>query len=127
MDKDICELYVHLTLLEIQEEQIKVSEKEKEEIAGGGIIRANLRIRNLPISFTENAIMSIVLLTQGVPGKQIVALVDLLTEYEGKEITMRTLSEMYPYGMYKEEVFMDYIDNYLKPNKVKWSELYGNE
>ena len=64
------------------------------------------------------------MLTKGVPGKGVALLIDCLTKHKGETITLKELTELYPWGFYKEEVCEDYIDNYLKPKKVKWAELY---
>ena len=79
----------------------------------------------LPLNFTPTGLLALTFLTEGRPGKAVVGLVDILTKFEGKdEITMSDIYDLYPNGMYNEKTFEDYIDNYLKPNKVKWAEIY---
>lgn len=80
------------------------------------------------IAFAESGIAGLNAIADGNPGRAIVVLIDLLTKYSepGKKklITSVDLADIYPFGHYSDEVLRDYIDNYIKPRKVKWSEIY---
>lgn len=87
------------------------------------IVRKRIEVMKLPIKFTGQALMAINALT-GVPGGAVVVLIDALTRHEGETVTMDKLSELYPFGFYDEDAFADYVDNHLKPHRVKWAEVY---
>lgn len=88
---------------------------------------ARLRIEGmkLPIEFTKTGFLAATALSEGNVGRMVTILIDCLTEYEGdRKITADKLAKLYPMGMYSNTAFEDYIDNYLKPRKVKWAEVY---
>jgi len=89
------------------------------------VLRKRISGLNLPIKFTPKAELIALILTEGNPGKMITLLIDCLTEFQGETIDENSLCEnLYPWGFYTYESFVDYIDNYIKPRKVKWSNIY---
>lgn len=87
------------------------------------IIQARIKAMNLPIEITDYGYMALLALVDR-PGAAVVALIDLLTKFEGKTIGTNEVAELYPFGFYTEESMIDYIDNYIKPGKIKWAEIY---
>jgi hypothetical protein len=88
------------------------------------IIDKRIEALDLPIKFNPMGKLTLLALSDSNPGRAISILIDCLTLHEGEEITADMLCRMYPWGHYNEATFVDYIDNYLKPRKVKWSEVY---
>lgn len=87
------------------------------------IVRKRIEVMKLPIKFTDQALLAINALTD-IPGGAVVIIVDALTRHEGETITVDKLAELYPFGFYDEGTFTDYVDNHLKPHRVKWAEVY---
>lgn len=87
------------------------------------VIRKRIEVMKLPIEFTSTGIMCFFLFPKSV-GAAVAMLIDCLTVYEGKKVDANLIGTLYPSGFYKEEALEDYIDNYLKPKKVKWSHVY---
>jgi translation elongation factor EF-1beta len=116
-----------LLLLMFMPDDPETDKKMLEELSEDfiyNILEKRISVFNLPISFTIKAYLYICLLVEGNPGKAITILIDALTEYEGKKVDLEDLIELYLFGFYNEKVCEDYIDNYLKPRKVKWAEIY---
>lgn len=88
------------------------------------VVKKRIESFKLPIEFDTPALMAVEGLAEGNPGKAVAILIDCLTHYEGGKVTPREIAMLYPWGFYNDSVFVDYVDNYLKPRKVKWSELY---
>lgn len=92
------------------------------------IVQKRITGYNLPIKFTDAALLYIAILSDGNPGKAMVILIDSLQRYGNDkdvvEVTTSDLCELYPWGFYTYDSFVDYIDNYLKNRKVKYSEIY---
>lgn len=87
------------------------------------IVKKRIEALKLPIKFTDWGLMAINALVR-VPGAAVALLIDALTMFENKEVTVSDLCELYPFGFYDEESFEKYIDDFLKPRKVKWAEIY---
>lgn len=87
------------------------------------IIEKRIEGLKLPIKFTDFALIAHLAFSDR-PAKSVIVLIDALTRYEGKTVTAEMLCELYPDGFYTEMAMIDYIDNYLKARKVKWSEIY---
>ena len=100
----------------------EVPEKDLSFLMGVAIKR--IKAIGLPINFTFPALIAAEALTEGNVGKMVTILVDCLTEYQDKVVTVEMLSHLYPMGFYDDRTFEDYIDNHLKPRKVKWAEIY---
>ena len=88
------------------------------------IIRKRIEAFNLPISFRDTGLLALEAIANGNPGRAIVCLIDCLHKFEGEEVTASKMCDLYPYGHYNEETFEDYVDNYLKTRKIKYSEIY---
>src|SRR4030042_1767272 len=90
------------------------------------VLENRIEVMKLPITFTIGAKLSILSFAK-VIGHMIIILIDCLTKYYVDKpvvIDCQKLIELYPFGFYREEVVIDYVDNYLKPRKVKWAEIY---
>jgi hypothetical protein len=110
------------TLLEVRPapvEQVKFLEEEfliK-------ILLKRIEVFKLPISFDTSGKMALLSFVDR-PGAVVALLIDCLNAYEGQVINAEKLAGLYPTGFYDEDTLSRYIDSYLKPKKVKWSELY---
>ena len=78
---------------------------------------------NLPIKFTPLALLSFTAFATNIGGA-ITILIDCLGKFEGQEVTVEKLCDLYPYGWYTEESFAKYVDEYLKPQKFEWAKVY---
>jgi hypothetical protein len=87
------------------------------------ILDKRIEVLKLPISFNLYAKIGMLALLDG-PGALVTLLIDALNKFEGKEVTVQMLCDLYPFGFYDDKSFEDYVDNYLKTRKVKWSEIY---
>lgn len=93
------------------------------------IVLSRVKQMKLPIDFSTYGLIAGIAVCENNPGRCISMLVDLMTKYDLNEnkrmrVTSREIADLYPWGHYKEEVFAEYVDSYLKPNKVKWAEIY---
>jgi len=87
------------------------------------IIKRRVEVLNLPLVLTNTGLWGTICFAKN-PGQAVVLLIDFLTRYEGEKLTANKLCELYPFGFYNEDALCDYIDNQIKPKKVKWSEIY---
>jgi hypothetical protein len=87
------------------------------------ILNKRIEVLKLPISFSDGAKNCILALTDR-PGSVMALLVDCLNNFEGQTVTSKELADLYPMGFYDEETMLRYIDEYLKPRKIKWAEIY---
>lgn len=87
------------------------------------IVQKRIDAFELPIKFTPIALVAIHALVAN-PGQAICLLIDALNKFEGETIDMDKLAELYPFGFYTKDSFQKYVDEYLKPRKVKWAEIY---
>lgn len=89
------------------------------------ILKRRIEVFKLPITFTMTGIIGMLAMTNGVPGRAVVLLVDCLNELPpGSVVNASTLGEIYPWGFYKEEIFGRYVDEVMKPKKINWSHIY---
>lgn len=88
------------------------------------VLRSRIAALNLPIKFSVKGEVIAMILSDGIPGRMMALLIDCLTRFEGQEVTEEELVDIYPWGFYSDESFADYIDNYIKPRKCKWSDIY---
>jgi hypothetical protein len=87
------------------------------------IIWKRITVMELPIKFTSLAKWATLLFIDR-PGAAVLFLIDCLNKYEGQEVTVRMLCELYPYGFYDEESMIKIIDEEIKTHKMKWSQIY---
>lgn len=87
------------------------------------IILKRIEVLKLPITFTTGALLVVDSFTH-VAGGAVVLLIDALTKFEGQVVTARMLCDLYPWGFYTEDSLGEYIDDFLKPRKVRWSKVY---
>jgi hypothetical protein len=88
------------------------------------ILNKRIEVMELPIKFTLGAKMAALALVDR-PGGIVALLVDCLNNFEGETVDVRKLSDLYPMGWYDEDTFIRYVDEHLKPKKVKWAEVYA--
>lgn len=126
-DKD-SELFIMATMTEMADK--KEGQPSKPELAAAvddnfliQILDKRIEVLKLPIKFTTPAKMAILAFVDR-PGSLVALLVDCLNNYEGKTVDVAMLTNLYPWGWYDEETFIRYVDEYLKPKKVKWAEIY---
>lgn len=91
---------------------------------GSQIIHARIIGMKLPIKFTDSALVAASALGIN-PGKAVVVLCDCLSAYEGGTVTIEKLTDLYPWGFYKDEVFRQIVDEWMKTGKHKWSHVYS--
>ena len=87
------------------------------------IIKKRIEAMKLPVIIKNTGLLGTLCFAKS-PGQAVTLLIDFLTMFEGKELSVSNLCEVYPWGFYTEEALTDYIDNVLKPKKSKWSEIY---
>lgn len=91
---------------------------------GSQIIHARVEGMKLPIRFTTAALVAASALGTN-PGKAVVVLCDCLSAYEGDAVTFEKLTALYPWGFYKDEVFREIVDEWMKTGKHKWAHVYN--
>lgn len=123
MSKDGTEIFIKCVMAEQAGAKIDLHDGSLEVPFLTDILLKRIEGLKLPIAFTPIAALGINALVNN-PGKAICLLVDALNKYEGETVTMEKLSELYPSGFYTEDSFEKYVDEYLKPRKVKWAEIY---
>ena len=79
---------------------------------------------DLPIKFTDAALLAAEVFAEGNPGKAVVFLIDSLNKFEGKTVGLDEICEsLYPFGFYTDASLDEYIDG-CKDRKYRWSEIY---
>ena len=119
-----AEIFMVLTFADQKDKQEEFKIPEEELPFTCRIVQKRIEALKLPITFSKTALFAVDLFAMGNPGRAVALLVDCLTKYEGLNIGMKELTELYPWGFYNTETFEDYVDNYLKPRKLKWAEIY---
>lgn len=87
------------------------------------VLNKRIEVMKLPISFDGPAKTAVLALVDRA-GAVVVLLIDCLNAFEGKTVTVNMLMDLYPLGFYDEPTLMRYIDDYMKPRRVKWAEVY---
>lgn len=122
MSDESAEMFLYAVLVDLkQEESPQITEEEYP--LSCKIIKKRIEVLKLPIQFTTGGYFAIAALADN-PGKAVVTLCDCLNEYENKTVTAQMISELYPWGFYKYEVFCDIVDNWMKTKKHKWANIY---
>lgn len=88
------------------------------------IIDRRIEVLELPIQITMSAKVLLVVLTDGNPGRMVASLIDCLVKYENRTVNKDMIIELYENGFYSDASFHEYVENYLKIKKSKWSEIY---
>lgn len=123
MSKDGAEMFIKCVMAEHAGAKIDLHNGGLEVPFLTQIVLKRIEGLKLPITFTPIAALGINALVNN-PGRAVCLLVDALNKHEGETVTMEKLSELYPFGFYTEDSFEKYVDEYLKPRKVKWAEIY---
>lgn len=87
------------------------------------IVERRIEVMRLPISFSTTGLASIQLFARSA-GHAVAILIDALNMFEGKEVTAEDFAQLYPDGFYTDDAFALYVEEYLKPRKIKWSDIY---
>lgn len=120
------ELFLKAVMLEHAFEDAGTPDKElpeMNEIFGIQVLNKRIEVMKLPIKFTAPAKMAIMAYVDS-PGKIVALIIDCLTAYEGKTVTVKMLVDLYPDGFYTQETFERYVDNEIKTKKHKWAHVY---
>jgi len=88
------------------------------------ILDKRIKAAKLPIKFSVKGKFAAMVLSSGNPGRIVTILIDCLTEYEGQTVTDEMICNIYPWGFYNNNSFFEYVEKYLKPRRVKWSQIY---
>jgi len=103
----------------------KSLEEELKNLFIPQIILKRIDAFKLGISFTPKALGIIDVFAMNNPGRAVIILIDCLTKFGEVEVNDSMLcKDLYPYGFYNMDTFVDYVENYLKSKKVRWSTLY---
>jgi hypothetical protein len=121
--------YVMAVMLESQGEKALTMEQLREEnVFAVEVIMKRIEAYGLPISFTPEGLIGAYALSENIPGRVVVLLIDCLTKFEGQTVTASMLADLYPFGFYSEETFTRYVDKYLKDKdmrpRVRWACIY---
>lgn len=118
------ELFLRATMSEMQDPDKKLGYDENNDAFFlCAIIKKRIEVMKLPIEFTDTALLGICSLVDR-PGCAVALLVDCLNAFEGQKVTVSKLASLYPWGFYDEESITRYVDEYLKPRKCRWAEIY---
>ena len=118
LSKEQSELFINILFSEIKQ----IPEKELPHVIR--ILDKRIEVMKLPIKFNLKAKLLLFVLTDSNPGRMMLALIDSLTKYEGKEVTEGEICDIYPEGFYSEESVLEYVEKYCKTRLCKWSEIY---
>ena len=88
------------------------------------LLNKRVEALKLSINFTNKGKLAAMVLSEGNPGRMVTILIDCLIKYEGKTITDDEICSLYPMGFYDDDSFEIYVEQYLKPKKTKWSNIY---
>ena len=89
--------------------------KESEKPFAIKMIEKRIEAMKLPIVLKPSAKIAMLILTDGNPGKMNVALIDIITKFEGRTISVNEICEsVYPMGFYSTESSTEYIGLYLR-------------
>lgn len=122
MSREQSELLMSVIFSSMKCDEVDIPEEEKPHPIK--MIEKRIEVIKLPITLKPSAKLAILILTDGNPGKMNAALIDCLIRFENKEVSVGEICELYPMGFYSDKSALEYIDNYLKTKKTKWSEIY---
>jgi hypothetical protein len=97
--------------------------EESDALFLSAIVQKRIDVMKLPIKFSGMALVGLNSLVDR-PGSAVVLLIDCLNAFEGQTVTMSKLASLYPWGFYDKPTMIRYIDDYMKPRKCKWAEIY---
>lgn len=119
MDREQFEVLINLMFTE------SLDIPKEERPFGVQILDKRIEGLEFPIKMNDRTKLFILSLSNGNPGKIVTILIDCLTKFEGREATVENIcEELYPMGFYSDQSFTDYVNNYLKPHRCKWSQVY---
>lgn len=129
MSEGAAKEYVMAVMLESQEDKaLTMEELRAENVFAVEVIMKRIEGMALPIQFTPEGLIGAYALSENIPGRAIVLLMDCLTKYEGKTVNASMLADLYPFGFYSEETFTRYVEEYLKDKdmrpRVRWACIY---
>lgn len=132
LDEKEIELFVTLSLVTKEQETGEELKNKFEEFAKIDPLTNLIYLRYkefkdklvLP-EITPLVFNTIAILSGGNPGRAIMMLIDLCGTFKNRSIiTSEEITEKYPNGIYSDDTFMNICDNYVKTEKVLFSEMY---
>jgi hypothetical protein len=89
----------------------------------GKVVKKRIDVLNLPISFTNLALLSLDCFCE-VTGEAVVVLIECLDKYYEQTVTVKKLCLLYPNGFYTKDEFEKYVETKIKTGQIKFSTLY---
>lgn len=132
LDESEIELFITLSLVTKEQETGEELKNKFEEFAKIDPLTNLIYLRYkkfkdklvLP-EITPLVFNTIAILSGGNPGRAIMMLIDLCGTFKNRSIiTSEEITEKYPNGIYSDDTFMNICDNYVKTEKVLFSEMY---
>jgi len=120
LNQENSKLLFQLLMTELQDINYKI---DKELPFLSMIVKKRINAMKLPITFTDLALVGVNVFADRA-GLAVLLLIDCLNYFEGKTITVRDLTDLYPSGFYTEEEAQKIIDEEIKTKKMKWSNIY---
>jgi hypothetical protein len=123
MSPSSAELFVAAVLIEQTKSEDRIAEEDVSQPQLIRILEKRLSVFKLPIVFTPSAKMAALALAP-IAGAMVVLLIDCLNAFEGKTVTATMLAELYPIGFYDDATLHRYVEDFMKPRRVKWADVY---
>lgn len=123
LSDDSSKLLLNMLSHEKDKTELPEAKEYLEESFLWRIISKRISVAGLPISFNLYASIAVHAFVDR-PGSAVLLLIDCLNRFEGKEVTVSDLCNLYPDGFYDEDTLVDIIDNELNTRKMPWSEIY---
>ena len=128
MSTEQSEVFIQLTMMG-KEARIEAIDKMRTTQSICNLAIKRIESLNLPIDLDVCFLIDI--FAEGVPGRAVFMIIDLMNYYEDnlKEVNMKAdwdvaVTEIYPWGFYSNETIVNIVDNYVKTNKLRNSEIY---
>lgn len=89
------------------------------------LIKKRLEVIKKPIEMTPRAIGALAVLTNGVPGRLVMSIIDALNNpTKDNKWDLQDICNLYPNGFYSDKTFENIVDNYLKTKELPNSDIY---
>lgn len=125
LTKASSEVFFKAVILENMGKRIDLKRvDEKDMTSTMKLILKRIEHFKLPINFTVEGMIAVEAIAGGVPGKIVVVMIDCLDRYKDKLVTAKMVGDLYPWGFYNDHIFAEYLDSYIKENKVEWAHIY---
>lgn len=89
------------------------------------VILKRVEVMKLPIQFTFTGLLGITALTTS-PGEVVLALIECLNAYEGKQVSIREIADLYPWGFYNQDKFEAKVKELVEDpdTRCKWAGVW---